>query len=49
MTLYQCSFCEKSLPSKKEWLEHEKICSKNKKTEKERFDAEMKAKTKNNL
>lgn len=49
MTSYQCSFCEKSLLSKKEWLEHEKTCSKNKKTDKERFNEEMKTKTKNNI
>lgn len=37
--LYQCSFCENSFRSDKERKEHEEICVKNGKTERERFEA----------
>ncbi len=37
-TLYRCSFCEYSFRSDKERKEHEGICVKNEKSERERFE-----------
>lgn len=39
MPFYKCSYCEVSLRTNEERKDHEEICVKNGKTEKERFEA----------
>ena len=48
MTSHQCKFCEKAFFSNEKRLAHEKICIKNKKTDKERFDEKVKIKRNQN-
>ena len=42
--LYKCSFCEYSFSSDEKRKEHEEVCIKNGKTERERFEARKKLK-----
>jgi hypothetical protein len=39
MATHQCSFCNKSFSSNKEWEKHEEVCVKNRKTPQERHKA----------
>lgn len=43
---YQCSFCKYSFRSDEERKEHEEICDKNGKTDRERFEARKNLKNK---
>jgi len=45
MALHQCLFCKRSFRSDEERKEHEEVCAKNGKTERERFEAKTKLKS----